>query len=204
MLAPHWVSDLGEESVALERTTERRQKTMYAVNTVGWIVMIGLGMFGCSGAQLDDRPQTTEPTVHTASLTTAKAEPVSAAPVPEAEPKRHGKARLLERFDANGNGTIEVAEIPERLQQRLAGADSNMDGILSTEELRAHKAEMRAKKLAKLTSQDTDQDGALSLSEVGKERWTRLSKADADQDGKVTFTELAQARERGALRRRHH
>lgn len=54
-------------------------------------------------------------------------------------------ARRLLRFDANGNGLVELGELPERLQHRVAEADTNRDGVLSPEELRAHfEARMRA------------------------------------------------------------
>ena len=48
-------------------------------------------------------------------------------------------ARFVEHFD--GNGTVELSELPPRLSARISNADANHDGVLSTDEIRAHIAE---------------------------------------------------------------
>ena len=50
-------------------------------------------------------------------------------------------ARFVEHFDRNGNGTVELSELPPRLCARLCDADANHDGVLSVDEIRAHRAE---------------------------------------------------------------
>ena len=54
---------------------------------------------------------------------------------------RHGPpdpARFVSRFDQNGNGQLEVSELPAPMQARLgATADANHDGVISTDELTA-------------------------------------------------------------------
>ena len=50
-------------------------------------------------------------------------------------------ARFVEHFDRNGNGTVELSELPPRLSARIRNADANHDGVLSTDEIRAYIAE---------------------------------------------------------------
>lgn len=127
----------------------------------------------------------------------------------EGEKARHGKVggkrgkgfmkmnpqAFIQKFDANGDGILEVRELPKKLQQRLASADTNRDGRLSVEELEAHRATRMAergkKHFAKL---DKNGDGVLTKDEVGEKKWKRIGKADANGDGKVTQEELEQAR----------
>ncbi|MEZ4394805.1 MAG: hypothetical protein R3A48_27330 [Polyangiales bacterium] len=66
-------------------------------------------------------------------------------------PGAHGEgfdpARRLARFDANGDGRVEVSELPERMQQRIAGADANRDGVIAPEEMRSFFEARRAERL---------------------------------------------------------
>ena len=116
----------------------------------------------------------------------------------------HDPARFLQRFDKNGNGTVEVAELPERMQKWLGKADTNSDGTITVDELKAHAAVRREEMFKKA---DKDNNGVLSREEVGP-RWERLQVADADKNGSVTRAELDQARAEGKLRgaghRGHH
>ncbi len=52
-------------------------------------------------------------------------------------------ARFIERFDANRNGAVELAELPPRFAQRIGEGDLNHDGALSIDEIRAHMAQHR-------------------------------------------------------------
>ena len=108
----------------------------------------------------------------------------------------HNPARLVERFDTNKDGKLQVSELPDRLRARLASADTNSDGVLTVDELTAHAAKMRQ---ARFAADDKNKDGALDASEVGAERWARIQVADANKDGKVTQAELAAAHASGAL-----
>lgn len=55
-------------------------------------------------------------------------------------------ARRLAHFDANGDGRVEITELPERMQQRVSGADANHDGVLAPEEMRAFVDARRAER----------------------------------------------------------
>jgi Ca2+-binding EF-hand superfamily protein len=114
----------------------------------------------------------------------------------------HDPARFVQRFDKNGNGTVEIAELPERMQKWLAKADTNNDGKITVDELKAH-AEARREEMFKHA--DKNNDGALSADELGR-RWERLQVADTDKSGSVSRAELDQARAEGKLRghKGHH
>jgi Ca2+-binding EF-hand superfamily protein len=112
----------------------------------------------------------------------------------------HDPARFVQRFDKNGNGTVELTELPERMQKWLAKADTNNDGKITVEELKAH-AQARRDEMFKRA--DKNNDGALSADEVGR-RWERLQVADADHNGSVTRAELDQARAEGKLQGKGH
>ena len=98
--------------------------------------------------------------------------------------------RFLQRLDANHDGVLQVAELPERMQSRFEGADANNDGVLTREEMQAFGQARRAARFAEL---DANHDGALTQDEAG-ERWARLGRADADGDGRVTSEEFSQMR----------
>ncbi|MFH1266532.1 MAG: hypothetical protein ABIK89_12460, partial [Planctomycetota bacterium] len=52
--------------------------------------------------------------------------------------------QMLSRLDANGNGQLEMSEVPERMQSVIAGADSDGDKVISRKELAAAVARMPA------------------------------------------------------------
>ena len=107
-------------------------------------------------------------------------------------------AGFVKRFDTNGNGTVEVSELPARMQARLAPADTNKDGILTEDEVKAHRQAKGKEHFARV---DKNGDGALSADEVGEQKWAHIKVADADGDGKVTLAEMQDARDKGLLHR---
>jgi Ca2+-binding EF-hand superfamily protein len=121
------------------------------------------------------------------------------APDEHARRGRMDPAAFLERFDADKNGTLESAELPPFMADRMKGVDANADGHIDAAELTAaferHKQERFAEK-------DTNKDGALTADEIGERMWRHLGVADADKDGRLTRDELDQAFQNGTLR--HH
>ncbi|HSQ62271.1 MAG TPA: hypothetical protein VLM85_03625 [Polyangiaceae bacterium] len=149
--------------------------------------LLALAMAACSGAGATDSQQ--------ASIS-------AVSPGAQAQQGQHDGSRFLQHFDKNGDGKVQVSELPERMQQRLGAADTDKDGVLSPEELHAFHSQMQAAKFAK---SDKNGDGALDATEVSPERWARIQVADANKDGKVTKAELEQARATGLLPRgKHH
>lgn len=106
-------------------------------------------------------------------------------------------AQLLKRLDKNGDGKLAVSELPEKMQKRLGKADTNKDGFLSAEELKAHAEQhakgRAAKQKARFARSDKNGDGFLTKDEVGEKRWERMKAADANRDGKLSADELRAA-----------
>ena len=104
---------------------------------------------------------------------------------------------MVERFDANHDGKLAVAELPEKMQKHLGAADTNKDGFLSVDEIKAKREQHAKERFAK---RDTNGDGALTEQEVGARGWTHLKVADGNNDARVTFAELNEARAAGKMK----
>ena len=199
---------------------------------------IALSMAACSGASsepIDQSAQTehaglTAPT--TAPAASGGADPVAANDGEHHHMRGHGApdpAMIVKRFDKNGDGVLQVSELPGHMQKFMAKADTNDDGVLSIDELKAGEAKMKAEHMAKVDTNhdgtispeerkaafekfaqerfaklDKNGDGALTKDEVGAQRWEYLSVADADKSGSVTQNEIRQAVASGVLKFPHH
>ncbi|HYP99793.1 MAG TPA: hypothetical protein VER96_14055 [Polyangiaceae bacterium] len=204
---------------------------------VGSIVsgFIALSLAACSGANVEPVDQ---------SATVASAQVVAPPPAgsvadnsgrPDGDHHRGGRrgppdpAEMIKRFDKNADGKLEVSELPEHMQKFMGKADTNGDGVITVEELKAGEEKMRAEHLAKVDTDhdgkispeerkaafekfaeerfaklDKNNDGALSKDEVGDKRWEHLSVADADKNGSVTREEIKTAVAAGTLKFPHH
>ena len=58
-------------------------------------------------------------------------------------------ARMIQRFDANGDGVLQVSELPERMASHLGAADTDHDGTLSATELTTAMEQRRAEHAAR-------------------------------------------------------
>jgi len=121
------------------------------------------------------------------------------------------KARLddkLKESDKNGDGKWSKDELPPPVAHRFDKLDTNHDGFLSQDELKAAKlggdvkhpdgdakrTERLEKHFAKL---DTNHDGALDSSELDKLAQAKFDKLDKNKDGVLTQDELKAAHEHG-------
>ncbi|MFO0630809.1 MAG: hypothetical protein U0325_34995 [Polyangiales bacterium] len=107
-------------------------------------------------------------------------------------------ARMVARFDRNGDGRTTLDELPPRMRERVSPADVDHDGAISAQEFTTHLQTMRAERFRRA---DTNSDGAITADEAG-ERWARIGRADANHDGRVTADELQGAF--AQMRGRHH
>ena len=126
-------------------------------------------------------------------------------------------------FDANGDGKLSKAELPERMQGIFDRADENKDGFLTVDEIRKFAAAQappagsggpggpggpegrrgegpgRGMNFIRmdpvLAVVDTDGDGILSAEEI-RNAANSIRKLDIDGDGKVTREELMAAMRR--------
>jgi Ca2+-binding EF-hand superfamily protein len=53
-------------------------------------------------------------------------------------------AAMTQRFDRNGDGRVEVTELPPRMQERAGMIDANHDGVIATDEFTTFIAQRRA------------------------------------------------------------
>ena len=53
-------------------------------------------------------------------------------------------AAMTQRFDRNGDGRVEVTELPPRMQERAAMIDTNHDGVIAIDEFTTFIAQRRA------------------------------------------------------------
>lgn len=204
---------------------------------IGSIVsgFIVLSLAACSGANVEPVDQSA-----TAESAHLDAPPPAGSVAdnsgwPDGDHHRGGRrgppdpAELIKRFDKNADGKLEVSELPEHMQKFMGKADTNGDGVITAEELKAGADKMRAEHLAKVdtdhdgkvspeerkaafekfaeerfTKMDKNNDGALSKDEVGDKRWEHLSVADADKNGSVTREEIKTAFANGTLKFPHH
>lgn len=103
-----------------------------------------------------------------------------AAPSADAPARERGKkANKMQRYDADGSGTLSAAEVKgTKFEKRFAKKDRNGDGELSRDEMR------RGKK---------SRDGTKAKDH--RERMKkRFAKMDADGSGEVSFDEMVAAK----------
>jgi hypothetical protein len=190
---------------------------------------MALSLAACSGASSEPVDQSAQ--AETAGLSTASAPAASgsATPGPRGHRGPPDPAALVKRFDKNGDGILQVSELPEHMQKFLGKADTNGDGIITLDELKAAEDKWRAERLAKVDTNgdgtispeerkaafekfaqarfaklDKNGDGVLTKDEVGDKRWEHLSVADADKSGSVTEAEIRTAIAAGTLKFPQH
>jgi Ca2+-binding EF-hand superfamily protein len=119
----------------------------------------------------------------------------------------------FKKADADGNGTLSRAEVEKsmpRLAEKFDQIDTNKDGQLSRDEMKAWKkthkhahqkgnnADRQAKAAERFKHADTNGDGKISRAEAEKNA-PRLAKKfdaiDANKDGQLTQEELRAYRE---------
>lgn len=118
-------------------------------------------------------------------------------------------------FDKDGSDTLSLAEVRAGAQAMFAKVDSNKDGSLSQDEMRAHHGAMGGSHRGKggphkasgaargdhgpppggrgPMDMDTDGDGAISLAEAQSTLEGHFTRADANRDGSVTRAEMEAA-----------
>jgi len=125
--------------------------------------------------------------------------------------------RQLMQFDKNGDGVLTPEELPERIQPLFIRGDVNMDGKLTSEEIRQSAARTsgprgRGEDPAEQISimhldpifdiLDADRNGALSAEEIQAAN-THLLQLDKNRDGAVSADEMLMRQQSPAQRTAH-
>lgn len=189
-------------------------KTSHTLTSTSLAALVAsLSLAACSGAEIEPSAQSQTAAVGQSAQPGPDAKPAAEAMRPEAAdgerrgPRgkgRHGPPspeKMLERFDTNKNGTLEAAELPERLQEHISEIDTSGDSVVSKDELSAHfKTKFAAHAKERFERKDANKDGMLDQSELG-DKWSKLSAADLNGDQKLTADELRAAFESGKIQR---
>ncbi len=131
------------------------------------------------------------------------------APPPEPPESGEPAAPILDLFagaDADADGMLTPEELAAHRAARFAAADANGDGALDAAEVTAwQRAEAEARLAARaarlIERQDDNGDGALSAAELGESPVeARFARIDTDDDGRITLAEAEAAAERMARR----
>ena len=111
----------------------------------------------------------------------------------------------MKHFDSDSNGAVTLAEARAGAARMFAGADSNKDGRVTEEEMRAfhgkmgdhhrggHKGGHGGGKPGGPMHLDSDGDGALTLAETQSGIDAHFAKIDTDRNGSITEAEMQAA-----------
>jgi len=187
-------------------------KTSHLLTTTSLVALLsGLGLVACGGAEVEPASQTQTGLSQSPAQPAPGTNPAPEAMRPEAAEHHRGHGprgkgfgrspeKMIERFDTNKNGSLEAAELPERMQKHIGDIDTSRDGVVTKDELAVHfKARFAEHAKKRFERKDTNKDGVLDQSEVG-DKWSKLSVADQNGDQKLTPEELKAAFEAGKLK----
>jgi hypothetical protein len=137
--------------------------------------------------------------------------------------------KLVAHADKNGDGKLQVSELPARMSKRLGKADADGDGVITSTEYTARIEAVRDARKARVDTDhdgkisdaeraaaresrtkahfariDKNNDGQIEPGEAGARRWERIAAADTDKNGAVSFAEMEQGIANGTVKLGHH
>lgn len=102
-------------------------------------------------------------------------------------------------LDTNSDGVLSAEELKAPMVARFNEADTNGDGGLSADEMAAAKDKNRADRIAKMIERkDQNGDGLLQIEEMGRkgDKGDMFAKIDANSDGSISEEEFNAAKEK--------
>lgn len=116
----------------------------------------------------------------------------------------HGKM-MLKMADANGDGVATVTEAQALIAQHAQAMDADKNGLISIDEMEAHRAQMRAeRRAARFARFDADKNGSVSVAEFSAAQTARIGSLDANKDGVIDRNDHPQRGERQGHGPEHH
>ncbi len=104
-------------------------------------------------------------------------------------------AKMIKRFDKDGDGKLSEAEWPTERRMKFADADADKNGTVTAEELTAqwkHHDRGTADGKDRMARLDTDKDGKVSVTEWSAQGEKMFARFDKNNDGKIEKGELPQ------------
>lgn len=120
-----------------------------------------------------------------------------------ANDQKHGPRINFEEVDANADGLLSTEELQAHREARFAATDTDGSGSLSRDEIEARmlatQDDRRARFLDRMFERrDANADGQLTLDEMASGRTGKMfERADTDGDGQISRAEFDAAREKG-------
>lgn len=110
--------------------------------------------------------------------------------------KRGGPARaMFNKLDTDGDGQISIAEATRNAAERTRAIDANGDGVITVQEVQAHREKLRAERAAaRFAKLDSNGDGVVSAAEFTEAQTRKLKALDANGDGVVSAEEARSKR----------
>ena len=111
-----------------------------------------------------------------------------------AQPRKPDFSKLLERADANGDGTITAAEFTDARAKMFTRLDRDNDGYLTkddTPRLALRRSGNGERMQGMMLMLDKDGDGKISRDEFVNSPSLLFQRADTNRDGVIDQTELA-------------
>jgi Ca2+-binding EF-hand superfamily protein len=103
----------------------------------------------------------------------------------------HNPAAQILRYDSNNDGQVTRRELEAGLRQDFWQADTNRDGVLDAEEVRAvNLRRIRIDQSTAIPLIDWNHDGVVDFNEFAAGMRSLFDEYDADGDGVVTLKEM--------------
>lgn len=120
------------------------------------------------------------------------------APIAMAENHGGKHAERFEKADTNGDGAISLDEVRAADAERFSEADTSGDGFLSKEEMTAFRDAKREERREgrrdkRFERLDANEDGLISADEYAARETKMFDRADANDDGLITLEEMEAA-----------
>ena len=99
--------------------------------------------------------------------------------------------RLIESFDANGDGQVDLEEVVATRSDRLAEFDANGDGTLDLEEYKTLWVDAYFERLVDdFQRHDDDGNGQVTVDEFTEDQTRMIARLDRNDDGVVSGADL--------------